>query len=193
MIKSISFSQEEILQSIVTLHTGPIEADVTFGFGRFYKNGVARPPLCFDLGPRVPGVIAADARHLPLKDCSVGSVMFDPPFMLYTGPGSKLKDRFSSVIGSMENLWKFYEEAMGEIYRVLRPKGWLILKCQDGVSSMVNHFTHAEVYAMANRLNFTPKDLFILLAKSRMPDPQGRAQKHARKFHSYFWVFRKGR
>ena len=35
MIKSISFSQDEILQHIVDLHTGPVQADVTFGSGCF--------------------------------------------------------------------------------------------------------------------------------------------------------------
>ena len=193
MIKSISFSQEEILQSIVALHTGPIPADVTFGGGCFYKNGAPRPEFCFDLMPRKPGVIAADVCHLPLKDDCLQSVMFDPPFMLKTGPGSILKERFSHGLGTMQDLWNFYFRAMDQIFHVLLPSGWLIFKCQDGVLSGVNHFTHVAVHDVALHLGFTAVDLFILLAKNRMGDPQGRAQKHARKFHSYFWVFRKGR
>ena len=38
-------------------------------------------------------------------------------------------------------------------------------------------------------IGFYPKDLFILLAKTRLND--GRKQQHARKFHSYFWIFEK--
>ena len=44
----------------------------------------------------------------------------------------------------------------------------------------------------AIKIGFYPKDLFILLAKSRLvADWQVKNQKNARKFHSYFWVFEK--
>jgi hypothetical protein len=36
-----------------------------------------------------------------------------------------------------------------------------------------------------------PMDLFILLARHRMNHPKHTRQLHARKFHSYFWVFKK--
>lgn len=191
MIKSISFSQDEILQNIVTLHTGPFQCDVTFGSGCFYKKVLPRPTLCFDLAPRKPGVIQADACRLPLRDGHLQSVIFDPPFLVRTGPGATLKNRFGDMVGTIRDLWNFYFRAMKEIHRVLIPGGWLVFKCQDGVLSGVNNFTHAEIYAMGKALGFEPKDLFILLAKHRMPDPQGRQQKHARKYHSYFWVMRK--
>ena len=191
MIKSISFKQHEILQSIVTLHTGPIQADVTYGSGCFYKNGVARPALCLDLAPRKPGVIAADVRHLPLKDACLRSVMFDPPFMARTGPGATLKARFGELVGTIKDLWNFYFLAMQEVHRVLVPGGWLVFKNQDGVLSGVNNFTHAEIYAMGKNIGFIPVDLFILLAKHRMTHPAHKRQVHARKFHSYFWVFKK--
>jgi hypothetical protein len=193
MIKSISFSQDEILQSIVDLHTGPIQADVTFGFGNFYRgiNGQPWPEFRFDLAPRVPGVIAADVRNLPLRNYFLRSVMFDPPFLIKTGPGAKLKERFGSQVGNMKDLWQFYYQAMFEIRRVLEPGGWFVFKCQDGVLSGRNNFTHCEIYDMAVCLGFQPVDLFILLAKHRMTDPTHRVQKHARKFHSYFWVFKR--
>jgi len=91
----------------------------------------------------------------------------------------------------LQDLWTFYFLAMQNIYRVLLPGGWLIFKCQDGVLSGKNNFTHAEIYKMATYLCFKPVDLFILLAKHRMTDPTHKVQKHARKFHSYFWVFKK--
>jgi hypothetical protein len=40
-------------------------------------------------------------------------------------------------------------------------------------------------------LGFVPKDLFVLLANHRMTHPKHKTQKHARKYHSYFWVLQK--
>jgi len=191
IIRSISFSQAEILRDIVALHTGPIEADVTFGSGCFYKKLMDRPPFCFDIAPRGPGVVAADVRHLPIKTGALESVMFDPPFMARTGPGALLKARFGELVGTIKQLWFFYHVALIELTRVLKPGGWLVFKCQDGVLSGINNFTHAEIYANARRLGLVPVDLFILLAKNRMMHPKHKVQKHARKFHSYFWVLRK--
>jgi tRNA G10 N-methylase Trm11 len=191
VIKSISYSQEEILQNIVSLHTGEIQADVTFGSGCFYKKSVARPKFCFDLMPRVPGVIAADVCKLPLKDCCLRSVVFDPPFLIRTGHGSNLKSRYGCIEGGMVGLGTFYALALHELHRVLIPKGWLIFKCQDLVSGGKNHFIHCHIWEHARGLGFEAIDLFILEATRRQADPQGRAQKHARKFHSYFRVFKK--
>jgi hypothetical protein len=196
IIKSISFSQHEILNNIIFLHTDPIQADVTFGAGAFYRGvppqlHIPPPQFCFDRSPTRPGVIPADVRALPLKDSCLRSVIFDPPFMARTGPGATLKARFGELVGTIRDLWTFYFRAMREIHRILVPGGWLIFKCQDGVLSGVNNFTHAEIYAMAKSLRFLPKDLFILLAKYRMMHPKHNRQVHARKYHSYFWVFQK--
>ena len=190
VIKSISFSQEEILQAIISLHTGGIECDVTYGSGCFYKK-LKQPTFCFDLAPRKEGVIQADVCQLPLHDSAVRSVMFDPPFMAHTGPGATLKSRFGELVGTIKDLWNFYFAALKEIHLVLITGGWCVFKCKDGVLSWVNNFTHCEIYAMAKVLGFVPKDLFILLAKNRMMHPKHAVQKHARKYHSYFWVLRK--
>lgn len=201
-IKSISYSQDEILKNIVTLHTGPIQADVTFGSGCFYKN-MPLPQFRFDLNPRkdlkhwhpniVWSIIPADVCRLPIKDGCLRSVMFDPPFLIKTGPGAKLKERFGSQVGNMKDLWGFYFKALFEIQRVLVPGGWLVFKCQDGVLSGKNYFTHVEVCMQARALGLIAVDLFILLAKHRMTDPTHKVQKHARKHHSYFWCFQKRR
>lgn len=191
LVKSFSFSQEEILQGIIYLHTGPFEADVTFGSGAFYRNGIPRPRFCFDISPRRPGVVAADACRLPIKDCCLNSVMFDPPFMARTGPGATLKSRFGELVGTIHDLWKFYFLCLRDIHRVLLRGGWVVMKCQDGVLSGVNNFTHCEIYAMAKTLGFKVVDLFVLGAHHRMMHPAHKRQVHARKFHSYFWVMRK--
>jgi hypothetical protein len=59
------------------------------------------------------------------------------------------------------------------------------------VLSGVNNFTHVVICNQAVSLGFIPKDLFLLLAKNRMMHPKHKAQRHARKYHSYFWVLQK--
>ncbi len=108
--------------------------------------------------------------------------------MARTGPGATLKERFGELVGTIYDLWNFYECAMRELYRVLTPGGWLIFKCQDGVLSGKNNFTHIEVFTRARTIGFDPVDLFILLASHRMMHPAHTHQVHARKYHSYFWV-----
>jgi hypothetical protein len=190
VIKTISFDQLEILESIRRLHTGDFQMDATFGSGCFWRNS-AKPELCFDINPRKPGVMAADVRALPLPDGEIRSVVFDPPFMARTGPGALLKERFGELIGTIQDLWAFYLSCMRELHRVLQRGGWLVFKCQDGVLSGVNNFTHVKVCNMAEDIGFRPVDLFILLAKNRMMHPAHKTQRHARKYHSYFWVFQK--
>lgn len=174
----------------MTLHVGAFECDVTYGRGNFYRR-VPPPPLKFDLNPQAPGVVAADCRRLPLPDNSLRNLVFDPPFMARTGPGATLKARFGELVGTIRDLWSFYREALVEFRRVLQPGGWVVFKCQDGVLSGVNNFTHVEVCNQARELGFRPVDLFILLARHRMMHPKHKVQRHARKFHSYFWVFQK--
>ena len=76
-----------------------------------------------------------------------------------------------------------------EYKRVLKPNGILIFKCQDTVSSGKQWFSHSHIMNMAVNVGFYPKDLFMLLAKNRIIGHNHSNQKHARKFHSYFWVF----
>lgn len=52
--------------------------------------------------------------------------------------------------------------------------------------------SHVFIHEQAVNVGFYPKDLFILLAKSRlMAEWQAKNQKNSRKYHSYFWVFEK--
>jgi len=199
MIKSISFSQDEILQWITELHAGPIELDPCYGKGNFYKK-IAKPALRFDLVPRSPDVIEADlALGLPVASNSISTAIFDPPFLIggssaslkhLDNPGSNIIHKQYSSFPSADTLITMYTASLGELHRVLSPGGHLIVKCQDQISSSRQHWCHIWVYNMAVKFGFYPLDLFVLLAKSRLMG-RGYPQQHARKFHSYFWVFRK--
>ena len=87
-----------------------------------------------------------------------------------------------------------YRDALKEAYRVLKPGGVLIFKCQDKTSSGKQFFSHCFIWQAAIDAGFYPLDLFILLAKSRLvADWQRTNQKHARKYCCFFWVFSKAK
>lgn len=66
-----------------------------------------------------------------------------------------------------------------------------MFKCQDTVSSGKQYLSHVYVINEAEKLNFICVDVFILLATNRIQGHNHQNQKHARKFHSYFLVFKK--
>jgi len=68
----------------------------------------------------------------------------------------------------------------------------LIFKCQDKISSTKQYMSHVFIANQAIDAGFYPKDLFVLIANKRLcADWQVKNQKHARKYHCYFWVFEK--
>ena len=200
LIKSIGYDQGEIIRNILRLHVpeGKIDCDPTYSTGAFYNGtGVDPPELCFDIKPQAEGVIEADARHLPMDDCSVSCMMLDPPFLATTGKslvegtGNRINRRFG-VYPDEKSLHQMYRDIIREAYRVLKKDGILIFKCQDKVSGGKQYLSHVFVINTAVETGFYPKDLFVLLAKNRLvADWQLRNQKTARKFHCYFVVFQK--
>ena len=201
LISSISYDQIEIIENILKLHTkdNTIDCDPTYSKGNFYKNGkIKEPKYKFDINPQTEDTIKADARNLPLDDNSVNCIMFDPPFLATTGKSIKANDnnnfinkRFG-VFPNEKELHQFYIDSMREFYRILKDDGILIFKCQDKISSSKQYLSHVFIINEAIKIGYYPKDMFILLAKTRIvADWQVKNQKNARKFHSYFLVFQK--
>jgi len=201
IIKSISYDQVEIINNIIKLHIekGVIDCDPTYSTGVFYKkNKITPPELKFDLYPQSGDIIKSNSNNLPLDDETLDSIMFDPPFVVSKGPSLKNPKKGSNIISSRFSsyesiplLWEYYSQSLKEFYRVLKPKGVLIFKCQDTVSGGKNYFSHSFVMNKALEIGYYPKDLFVLMAKSRLISGNMKNQQHARKFHSYFWVFQK--
>lgn len=72
---------------------------------------------------------------------------------------------------------------------MLRPRGTLIVKCQDEVSANRQNLTHVEIINEYCRMGFYCKDLFVLTRPNRPGVSRLLKQIHARKNHSYFLVF----
>lgn len=118
--------------------------------------------------------------------------MFDPPFIASIPkdkPTGIINQRFGYYRNIQHELWSMYSQALEEFYRILKPDGVLVFKCQDTIDASKQYFSHVEIINYAIYLGFYPKDLFILLAKHRIIGKTHHKQQHARKFHSYFLVF----
>lgn len=194
-VRSLYETQDEILDAIEYLHCPEgFECDMTFGNGAFWRRR-KMPRLCFDIQPLRPHVVKACSTFLPLPQCSLSNCVFDPPFLTYVkngrnhkGGGVAMTKRFGGYY-TYDELEEHYRHTISEAYRVLKPRGKLIFKCQDIIHNHRMHCTHYRVIMMAEIEGFRLSDLYILGAKHRMPGPQKGQQRHARIWHSYFLVF----
>lgn len=197
----------EVFPEVLALHVpkGATVADVTWGKGVFWQNvpRSAYKLLATDLQSGV------DCRNLPYVDGSVDCVVLDPPYMegLFrestdhmAGGGSHAAFRAHYSDGRPTNgngpkwhqaVTDLYFKAGREAYRVLRPDGVLIVKCQDEVSANRQWLTHVEIINEYAEYGFDCKDLFVVVRTNRPVVSRLKKQERARKNHSYFLVFLK--
>jgi hypothetical protein len=125
--------------------------------------------------------------------------MYDPPFVI-AGKSYRDNKEGSSIIAkryegyeSYSHLTKNYYNTLKELYRITEKGGIVVFKCQDTVSGGKNHFTHCLIMNMAINIGFYPRDMFVLHNNVRINSfgTKWTKQEHARKYHSYFWVFEK--
>jgi hypothetical protein len=194
----------DVFPQVLKLHVpkGSKVADVTFGSGVFWRNV---PKEAYDLLATdiADGV---DCRQLPYDDGSLDCVVLDPPYMegLLRGTkdhkaGSGTHENFRSYYSNGDETPKagkwhaavaeLYFAAGREAYRVLRPDGVLVVKCQDEVSANQQWLTHVEIINEYESLGFYTKDLFVVVRRNSPVMSRLIKQVHARKNHSYFLVF----
>ena len=198
-VRSVYDNNHDAIMNIMTLYKiEQFDLDCTYSKGTFWKN-LKGPKHKVDLIPSDDTVIEANSEDLPFEDGQMGSVMYDPPFVI-CGKQYKENKEGSSIIAKRFTGYQTYDElkvnyynTLKELYRVTKNGGVVVMKTQDTVSGGKNHFTHVMVMQMAFSLGFYPRDLFILTAKGRIHSfgAKWMKQEHARKHHSYFWVFEK--
>lgn len=200
---------------------GSTIADVTFGLGVFWnkvdttKYNVLPSDLYLkeetkrkyaSLNPR-DGV---NCKELPYESVSLDALVLDPPYMesFYrkqteqiggTGTHYSFRRAYSSGIGNEKAEKAKYHDAVTEMYikagseahRVLKDNGIFIVKCQDEVSANKQRLTHVEIITAYEQMGFYCEDIFIVVRANKPVVSRLKEQKHARKNHSYFLVFRK--
>lgn len=196
-----------VFAELMRLHVpiGSRVADVTFGKGAFWAQ------IPDDEYVLVPSDIktGVDFRCLPYPDGSFDCVVLDPPYMEglirksedhLAGSGSHgaFRENYSQGQATDQNGGKpkyhdavldLYFRGGAEAFRVLRPYGCFVVKCQDEVSANRQRLTHVELINKYEEMGFYCKDLFVVVRTNRPGVSRLKTQEHARKNHSYFLVF----
>lgn len=191
---------EEVFPQVLKLHARPGAriADVTYGRGVFWRR-VPRDAYTVAATDLATGT---DCRQLPYGAASMDVVVLDPPYM-HT-PGGSAHQGHQNFEAYYQNnqavapegvkyhdaVLALYLAAAKEAHRVLVRRGVLIVKCQDEVCAGKQRLTHVEVIE-GLRGSFTCDDLFVVVSSRRPGVSRMLRQRHARKNHSYFLVFRR--
>ena len=140
-----------------------------------------------------------DFAALPYPAKSFEHFVFDPPYM-HHGGRVKLDPRAyamrakygnsDGVCKSHQDIIADYAAGIREAARVLKRHGLLWVKCQDEIQNHRQCWSHVEIYELARAQGFTGHDLFVLHQHGE-PVVQFKRQTHARKNHSFLWIFRR--
>ena len=195
-------ANDEVFPKVMSLYVprGATVADVTYGKGVFWRRV---PDGWYDLRATdlADGV---DCRDLPYGDGSIDCVVFDPPYMHTPGGTAhsghqNYEGYYRNNSSSAASPGRKYHEAVLDLYfagareawRVLRPGGIYVVKCQDEVCANRQRLTHIEIVNELEDAGFVAEDLFVVVRKSAPGVSRMLRQAHARKNHSYFLVFLK--
>jgi hypothetical protein len=193
-LTSIIGRNEDLIPVILNIYAkdGDTIADVTYGNGNFWKKVDL---IRYDFYPSDIKTNGYDFRNLPYEDNIFDIVAFDPPYM--HGSPAPINDELDKTYFNNEKggwgykyIYGLYQQGLSESRRILKSKGICLVKCQDQIESGKNYFDHIIIYDMAKEMNFIAEDLFIL-SRNQVPMMRHSYQLHARKNHSYMWVFRK--
>ena len=195
LIKSVDTNQNTIIENIIKLYitSGEIDCDLTYSTGVFYKNKILPPKYKFDKYP-----VNNDIKPLNdityLNDNSINSVICDPPFIIdnqkrVIGTNSMV-DRFNSFKTPKE-LEEAYLFLIKESHRILCKDGIFIIKCMMVLYGGKQIDTPYIVKKMCVDCGFELVDEFVLIAKNKVLHGRHSVQRHSRKYHSFFLVFKK--
>lgn len=210
VVRNISTDQSEILKWIMDLHNDgqPFECDITASELKFYgkRQGcqyyIPEPSILMDVYPLREDIIKITPfTKLPLEDNSVSSIVCDLPFVCspHTCKSVVEKKEGANLISNRFSSWYPMQEGYENIYwwineckRVLKPEGIIVWKMASSVSGGLQHLLSEFSAICAADAGLYIKDQFFIEAKARLISASKiKAQQHARKYTSTFWVFKK--
>lgn len=194
LIKTVSENQNEILSNILRLYvqTNTFDCDLTYSIGNFYKN-IPSPHFKFDKFPQKEDVFPLSQISTIVEKNSLHSIAMDLPFIIRNvkKQNSKIDLRFSHF-SSLKELFDTNKEMLQLSYELLRKNGYLIVKTMDFTYAYKQIWLSNFIQNEAFQIGYILEDIFILVTKTRMIRSNNmEQQRHARKYHSFFFVFRK--
>jgi hypothetical protein len=182
----------DLIAEVAKLYARPHHkiADLTYGKGVFWRQTPHLDVTGSDLVtvPERP----YDFRRLPYDTASFDIAVLDPPYI--HSPGQHQTDsRYQNAATTKgldhDGIMQLYRDGMVEAKRIVRLGGQVWVKCKDQVASGVQRWDHIQLYLMAEALGLYARDLFVLEPTAQTSDARWEVQHHARKRHSYLWVF----
>lgn len=175
--------------------------DPTYGRGIWWKCWRPKDLHAHDLA-----LTGVDFRNLPYADGTFDAVAYDPPYISPGGrktstlggkavnpalEGSDYHDRYGlvDVPTSPAELQELMNEGLSECARVTKAKGFVLVKCQDYVSSgkLWNGTYYTQRHAI-EKLGLAQVDRFERISAPR-PQPPHARQVHARRNVSTLLIF----
>lgn len=179
------------------LHRDWLILDPTYGKGRFWTELKPKHLIGSDLKMELSLVgTSVDFTDLPWADEHFDAVVFDPPYKLSgtptgEGPASGDKSYGITEYKSIEERHQLIFDGITECMRVLKPGGYLLIKCQDQVSSGRVQWQTRIFADHAEDLGAKLVDMLHLPGYRKQP--KGRSQKHARRNYSTMLIVRKNK
>lgn len=173
--------------------------DPTYGKGRFWRLWQPHPWNLHtsDTDPESDSMYAFDFTAMPWDDGKFDAVVFDPPYKLNGTGGSHASDEGYGVAdewGGVEGRHNLIFAGIEECVRVLKPKGILLVKCQDQVcSGNVVWQDRMIVSFVESSFDWKMTNIDKLFVHGGIPQPAGRRQVHARRNYSTALIFRKAK
>jgi hypothetical protein len=185
----------DLIASVARLYLkqGARIADLTYGRGVFWqKVDLSSYNFCKSDKLTCPST-PYDFGNLPYDSESFDVVVFDPPYAHHAG-NMRVESCYQNATTTYQHnhrdIIEGYRRGMKEAVRILKPSGTLWTKCQDEIEAGKQRRSSIEIFQIAQELGLLDQDLFVLMQETS-PAIRHRDQHHARKNHSYLWVFRK--
>lgn len=175
----------------IYLRRGQVICDVTLNKAVFWRKVNLTAYRFF--GTDITGHPSVDFRKLPYSDGFADHLVLDPPYQHGLDHVGAQYDplRKAAKMSHGDIINDFYGGGLREAWRVLRPGGLAWVKCGDEIEASKQRWSHIEIWQLALELGFKGVDLFVLHRHGR-PMLREKRQKHARKNHSFLWIFKKG-
>lgn len=190
---SVSDNQHSILKAILALHLNnakTFHCDLTAWTCGFYKKGIERPPVLYDLFPQLPEVRKLEELiEDPLY--GFGSIVIDLPTSI-SNPNSKREYNLATSFSTMDELQRENKKMLELAYKILQTDGILVFKTMDFTYMDKPQWISNFVTITAEELGFELIDKFIYIDPKHNKIDRRRTRYSASvPSHAYFLVFRK--